>query len=224
MSRSFEMQHRCYFSSPTAHPPAASVSRGAGSTRARRARAVPPMNPPGARDRTPPVVRGRPIRRARGGATCHDYYPTHPGRSFSRPLFFHRRGARETARRALDRRSAARASPTGPARQPRDPAPAPLIDTPSLTDPTPSAPPPRRAANSDRAVVQGTSVESRHRNASWRVTACLSRESLRENKPRKKRFARRVGGHFSSSDERTRRTRALLFRGGVVSVRGSWTV
>ena len=147
-----------------------------------------------------------------------------PGRSFSRPLFFHRRGARETARRALDRRSAARASPTGPARQPRDPAPAPLIDTPSLTDPTPAAPPPRRAANSDRAVVQGTSVESRHRNASWRVTACLSRESLRENKPLKKRFARRVGGHFSSSDERTRRTRALLFRGGVVSVRGSWTV
>lgn len=73
----------------------------------------------------------------------------------------HRRGARETARRALDRRSAARASPTGPARQPRDPAPAPLIDTPSLTEPTPAAPPPRRAANSDRAVVQGAPVESR---------------------------------------------------------------
>jgi hypothetical protein len=79
--------HRCYlFFGPNRAPTGASVSRGAGSTRARRARAGSPMHPPGSRDRTPPVVRGRPIRRARGGDTCHDYYPTHPGRSFSRFL------------------------------------------------------------------------------------------------------------------------------------------
>ena len=137
-----------------------SVSRGAGSTRARRA-------PVWLADESAGLARSHAAGRPRSADTPREGWGHMPRLLSNAPgtLVFsfstHRRGARETARRALDRRSAARASPTGPARQPRDPAPAPLIDTPSLTEPTPAAPPPRRAANSDRAVVQGAPVESR---------------------------------------------------------------
>lgn len=95
MSRSFERRtHRCYFSGGSSTT-VARVSRGAGSTRARRARAGSPENPPDSRDRAAGRPRG-PIRRARGRDTCHDRYPTLRWTLVFSSPFLHRPRARET--------------------------------------------------------------------------------------------------------------------------------
>ena len=106
--------HRCYFSGGSSTT-VARVSRGAGSTRARRARAGSPENPPDSRDRAAGRPRG-PIRRARGRDTCHDHYPTTLRWTlvFSSP-FLHRPRARETR----DAPSTAEARLARPRRVPR---------------------------------------------------------------------------------------------------------
>lgn len=96
MSRSFERRmHRCYFSGGSSTT-VARVSRGAGSTRARRARAGSPENPPDSRDRAPRVVRGGRYA-ARGVVTHATIIITNASWTlvFSSP-FLHRPRARET--------------------------------------------------------------------------------------------------------------------------------
>ena len=99
MSRSFERRmHRCYFSGGSSTT-VARVSRGAGSTRARRARAGSPENPPDSRDRAPRVVRGG--RYAARGVVTHAtiIIQRFGGRSFSRHLFSIGRGRARRATR-----------------------------------------------------------------------------------------------------------------------------
>ena len=122
MSRSFERRIAVIFRGGQA--PRSRASRAAP---ARRARAVPVP----ARQK---IRRTRAIARrvVRGGRYAARGVVTHAtiiiqrfgGGSFSRHLFSSAAGARD-ARRAFDRRSAARASPPGPARQPRDLTPPP---------------------------------------------------------------------------------------------------
>ena len=169
MSRSFERRmHRCYFSGGSSTT-VARVSRGAGSTRARRARAGSPENPPDSRDRAPRVVRGG--RYAARGVVTHAtiIIQRFGGRSFSRHLFSIGRGRARRATRLRPPKRGSRVAAGSRASAARSHA-APLIATPSLTDPTPARLSHDRAANSaDRAEVRASRVESRSETRRERV-------------------------------------------------------
>ena len=160
--------HRCYFSGGSSTT-VARVSRGAGSTRARRARAGSPENPPDSRDRAAGRPRG-PIRRARGRDTCHTIIiQRFGGRSFSRHLFSIGRGRARRATRLRPPKRGSRVAAGSRASAARSHA-ASLIATPSLTDPTPARLSHDRAANSsDRAEVRASRVESRSETRRERV-------------------------------------------------------
>ena len=140
----------------------ARVSRGAGSTRARRARAGSPENPPDSRDRAPRVVRGGRYA-ARGVVTHATIIIINASWTLvlTRHLFLHRPRARETRdapstaeARLARRRRVPRVSRAIPRRPPHRHPVADRSHPARLSH--------DRAANSsDRAEVRASRVESR---------------------------------------------------------------
>ena len=166
----------------------ARVSRGAGSTRARRARAGSPENPPDSRDRAPRVVRGGRYA-ARGVVSLSATIATLTlrGRSFLVTFSPSAAGASRRATRLRPPKRGSRVAAGSRASAARSHA-APLIATPSLTDPMAARLSHDRAANSsDRAEVRASRVESRSETTSrvrrvWGFDRRTKRKS-RPNRP-----------------------------------------